>query len=492
MKFKTPVKLNENIYWVGCSESKLLNQNIYLIKDEDVAVLIDPVFTQEGCILDRISPIVKLSNIKYVIIQNYEPDVLKMLEELKRLVPDIVIVTHWKIGMFLKKFGLDMNIYVIDENEWRLKLKNKTLEFIFTPFNYFAGSFCTYDKETSALFSGELFSAIKNKFQLFVDKENVYIYSLKMFHQLYLPFEYVKKALKALPEDIELVAPKYGSVLEGDFIKKSKNELLSLTKEIELEEIAEEVVSKFYEDLIVYEIDEALKRLFKNIKNAINISYLEAVVLDEEYKIGKKDTNRVDVVLQINDTPLMFAASFENLTKNEKELLRDLLVRVAKAISYVIERQMSFKKVKNNPILDTITGVFSKEYLPIVESKILKQAIRHKFPVAIGSILIDYDHTHIGKLYKECILREIAKLLQRQFRSSDIIIRDNNNFLIFMPFTDEKNASLKLSKVVKSLNNHTYCGSKKMNVKACYKVIRYDNSSIYEVLEKLKKEKVKV
>ena len=487
MKFEIPVKLNENVYWVGCGESKLLSQNVYLFKDEDVGVLIDPAWTQRECMLKKSSEVMDLSNIKYVIIQNYEPDTAKMLEKLKKLIPDITIVTHWKIALFLNKFDLGMNVYVIDEHEWKLKLKNKTLEFIFTPFNYFAGSFCTYDKENKTLFSCELFSAVKNKFQLFVDKENVYLYSLKMFHQLYLPVEYMQEGIKEIPNDVDLIAPKYGSVLENGFIKKAKEELLSLKKEKNFEEYKEEIISKLYEDLITSELDEAFEKLFKNIQKVIDVSYFSAYILGEKFYTGENAFNKVDVMLQVNDSSLMLNVGFDDLSLKEKEFLRDVLRRAAKAVSYVIEKQMSLKNVKNSPGLDTITGVFSKEYLPIVESKILKQASRHKFPVAIGVIFIDYDHSHIGRLYKECILREIAKLLQRQFRSSDILVRDKDSFLIFMPFTDSKNAAQKLEKVVNSLNAYTFCGSKKMKINAVYKVGEYDyTSSIYEILQHLK------
>ncbi len=482
MGFEVPVKLNENVYWVGCDSVKLLNQNVYLYRDEDVGVLIDPAWTQAECLVDKVSKIMDLSNIKYVVVQNYEPDTVKILDSIKKLIPDVTLVTHWKISVFLNKFDLDMPVYIIDENDWKLKLKNRELEFIFTPFNYFAGSFCTYDKENKTLFSSELFSAVKNKFQLFVDKEPLYLYALKTFHQLYLPVEYMKRAIKNLPEDLELVVPKYGSVLEGEFIEKAKDELLSIKKSKSFEEAMEEVMSTLYKDLIYLPLEEALQNLFESLKGVMpTIASLKVSINDDiEYEMGQKKAKKyVFKGFKNNNAEIVISiGSNSELKEEEKEFLNSLINRLYNLLSIAIERGMigNVQIGSQNPIIDSLTGVFTKEYLPILESKIFKQAMRHKFPVSIGKIEIMLDDKKIGKLYQECILREAAKLLQNRFRSSDIIIRDKNTFFIVMPFTEADNAQKKLSEVTNELKNHPYCGSKEMKTDARYGVKEFDKS----------------
>ena len=489
MGFEVPVKLNENVYWVGCDSVRLLNQNVYLYKDDDIGVLIDPAWTQAECLVDKVSKVMDLSQIKYVVVQNYEPDTVKMLDTIKKIIPDVTLVTHWKISVFLNKFDLNMPIYIIDENDWKLKLKNKELEFIFTPFNYFAGSFCTYDKDNKTLFSSELFSALKNKFQLFVDKEPLYLYALKTFHQLYLPVEYMKSAVKNLPEELRLVVPKYGSVLEGEFIKKAKKELLSIKKSKDFDEAIEEVMSTLYKNLIYLSFEEALKNLFESLKEVMpTIASLKVTINDDtEYEFGqKKAKENIYKKFKTNNFEIGLALGVNSQLKpDEREFLNSLINRLYNLLSIAIERGMveSIQIGSQNPIIDALTGVFTKEYLPILEAKIFKQALRHNFPIAIGKIEIVMDEKNIGKLYQECILREAAKVLQNRFRSSDIIIRDKNTFFIIMPFTEAHNAEKKLAQVTDELKNHAYCGSKEMKTDARFGVREFDkNLSVEENL----------
>jgi flavorubredoxin/GGDEF domain-containing protein len=480
MGFEVPVKLNENVYWVGCDSVKLLNSNVYLFKDEDVGVLIDPAWTQAECLVDKVSKIMDLSQIKYVVVQNYEPDTVKILDTIKKLIPDVTLVTHWKISVFLNKFDLDMPTYIIDENDWKLKLKNKELEFIFTPFNYFAGSFCTYDEETRTLFSSELFSAVKNKFQLFVDRESLYLYALKTFHQLYLPIEYMKRAINNLPQNLNLVLPKYGSVLEDMFIDRVREELLSIEKEKDFSEVLEEIMPKLYEDLIYDSLEKALENLYESLKKVMpTIANVKLNMGDKKYVFGQKDEkDRVMEILRVNDKQISITIGSNVILKEkEREFLKSLARRLRNLIAVAIDRGMveEVKPQSQNPIIDSLTGVFTRDYIPILEAKIFKQAMRHHFPIAISQIKVNFDKD-VGNLYKECILREIAKVLQNKFRSSDIIIRDENKFLIIMPFTETPNAEMKISKISDELNSRTYCGSKAMNVAVGYAVKKFDES----------------
>ncbi|WP_457564910.1 oxygen-binding di-iron domain-containing protein [Caminibacter sp.] len=491
MGFNSVVKLNENVYWVGCSTPKLLNSNVYLFKDEDVGVLIDPAWTQAECLVDKVTQVMEMDKIKYVVVQNYEPDTVKMLSSLEKIIPDFTLVTHWKIAMFLNKFDFDFDIYSIDENEWKLKVKEKELNFIFTPFNYFAGSFCTYDKETKTLFSSELFSAVKNKFQLFVDREPLYLLSVKTFHELYLPLEYMKNAILSLPEEIKMVAPRYGSVLEDEFIKKVKEELLQIKIQTNFEETKEKIITAFYKYLLENSIDVAISKIYSDIESVFSkLLNLKLKLNHEEYTAGVETPNAKHTIVKIDtlsdNTKIELIGSFGSVLKEEeKAFFDDLLSRLLKAIMFMFEKQLTLKE--KEPILDDTTGVFSRAYLTAVDKKVFSAAKRHKYPVAVGLIELDIDK-HIGKLYEECVIRECAKILQRNFRSSDIIIReDEEAFLIIMPFTEVENANKKIQHIIGLLNKHEFCGSKKIHIKAKAHVIEYDGmSEIKEIIERLK------
>ncbi|WP_456488925.1 oxygen-binding di-iron domain-containing protein [Caminibacter pacificus] len=493
MGFSLPVKLKDGIYWVGCDSARLLNSNMYLIKDEDVGVLVDPAWSQSGCFYDKLSTLMDLDKIKYVIVQNYEPDTVKALELLKKTLKDFQIVTHWKISMFLNKFDLNVPMYIIDENDWKLKLPTKELEFIFTPFNYFAGSFCTYDKTSKTVFSGELFSVVKNKFGLYVDKEPLYLYSLKTFHKLYLPLEYAKKAVKNIPEEVELIAPKYGSVLEDEFIPKAKKEILSIEKEFDFDSVREDIMSNLYKDLVYLDFKDAFKNLFKNLQKAIeSIIMLELKVENETLHQGlnkSKSIIKKDGEIEGINAELSVGLSNSGLNEELTQFLESLLDRLLYPLvnSYKREQILNKNKYERNPILDPLTGLFSVEYLEFLKPK-LKQSVRYKFPITMGVVNIDFDE-QTGKLYKECIIREAAKYLQNHFRSSDVLLRiDEGKFLIVMPFTFEKDAKKKMMLVIDGLNQKAFCGTKNMHVKAKTSVLEYDKESTLEdFLKKLDK-----
>ncbi len=491
MGFNTAVKLNENVYWVGCSNTKLMNSNVYLFKDGDIGALIDPAWTQSECMVDKISQVMDVDKIKYVIVQNYEPDTVKMLSSLEKLIPDLTVVTHWKIAVFLNKFDFNFKVYSIDENDWKLKVGEKELNFVFTPFNYFAGSFCTYDKETKTLFSSDLFSAVKNKFQLFVDREPLYLLSLKTFHELYLPLEYMKRALLSLPEDIEMVAPRYGSVLEGAFIYKAKNELLALKSQDNLLQAKEKIITAFYKYLLENSIEEALNKIYHDLSAIVSkLLNIKLTLNNEEYIAGMDSPLVQHTVTKIeklpDDTVVKLTASFSTVLKEEeKAFFEDVLQRLLRAVEYMFEKQLSLKE--KEPILDESTGVFSRAYLTAIDQKVFSAAKRHNYPVAVGLITFEMDED-IGKLYEECVIREGAKILQRNFRSSDIIIReDDKSFLIVMPFTEVQNAQKKFDLITNELNMHEFCGSKKIHIKSKANVVEYDQKSkIEDIIFKLK------
>ena len=493
MGFSLPVKLKDGIYWVGCDSARLLNSNMYLLKDEDVGVLIDPAWSQSGCFFDKVSTIIDMDQIKYVVVQNYEPDTVKALELLKKTIDTFTIVTHWKISMFLNKFDLDVPMYIVDENDWQLKLKNKTLKFIFTPFNYFSGSFCSYDVESKTIFSGELFSAVKNKFGLYVDKEPLYLYSLKMFHQLYLPVEYMKRAVKSIPEDVELIAPKYGSVLEDEFIAKAKREILSIKKEFDFEGAREEIMSNLYKDLVYLDFKEAFNNLFKNLQDSIDtVAFLSMKVDNDSIRAGlntAKTTLEKDGEIEGSNVNVVIGLNNTNINEEQKQFLESLMDRLMYPLvnSYKREQTLNKNKYERNPILDPLTGLFSVEYLEFLKPK-LKQSVRYKFPISMGMIEVDVDNQS-GELYKECIIREAAKFLQNHFRSSDVLLRINDGkFLIVMPFTFEKDAKNKIGDVLNGLNQKAFCGTQNMHVKAKASVLEYDKeSTLEEFLKKLDK-----
>jgi diguanylate cyclase (GGDEF)-like protein len=211
---------------------------------------------------------------------------------------------------------------------------------------------------------------------------------------------------------------------------------------------------------------------------------------NEEYIAGMDSPLVQHTVTKIeklpDDTVVKLTASFSTVLKEEeKAFFEDVLQRLLRAVEYMFEKQLSLKE--KEPILDESTGVFSRAYLTAIDQKVFSAAKRHNYPVAVGLITFEMDED-IGKLYEECVIREGAKILQRNFRSSDIIIReDDKSFLIVMPFTEVQNAQKKFDLITNELNMHEFCGSKKIHIKSKANVVEYDQKSkIEDIIFKLK------
>jgi len=495
MGFDLPIKLKDGIYWIGCDESVLLNSNVYLIKDGKTGVLIDPAVTQKECIYQKASKVMDLEDIKYVVIQNYEPDTINALEDLKERIGEFTIVTHWKIASFLKKFDLGVPFYIVDENGWKLRLEEKELDFIFAPFNYFCGSFCSFESESKALFSAELFSSLKNKFSLFVNKEPVDLLAIKNFHKIYMPAEFVKKTISTLPE-CEMILPKYGSVLEGEFIEKVKKELLALERE-DYDLLREKIMNELYKDLAHYDFKESFNRLYKNLSAAIKgLSQITFRVNEEFLGAGRLDFTRklskIEMIEQ-NEVELGFFVD-GHLSEKEEIFLNVMLDKLILPLAnnYLKEKLANKNRFEKNPVIDSLTGLFSSDYLEFLRPK-LQQSKRYGFDIIFANLVVEFPDK-ISNLYKECILREVAKTLQSRFRSSDVLIRlDSGRFLIVMPFTSFEDGYKKMKAIFNELSDKNFCGTKNLKVDVQMQIQQYDKeSSLEEMLKKLNSSKTEI
>ncbi|MDA3810694.1 MAG: MBL fold metallo-hydrolase [Spirochaetaceae bacterium] len=156
-----PVKIAENIWWVG---HYIKNDNfqchVYLIENGDQSVLIDPgsVLTFNYT-LKKIEKIIPFNNIRYFICHHQDPDITGALSNIDKLVKrkDAIIISHWRAIELLKHYGLSFPMLCVEEKGWKLKLGQRELEFIFTPYLHFPGAFCTFDKKSGILFSSDLF-----------------------------------------------------------------------------------------------------------------------------------------------------------------------------------------------------------------------------------------------------------------------------------------------------------------------------------------------
>ncbi len=216
---KAKHEIAQGIYWVGAkSSSKELRCNPYLLLDGEEAVLFDP-----GSVLDyedvikNIQNIVPLEKIKYVVLHHQDPDLCSCVPLLEKEHAKFKIVTHWRTKMLVRYYGVKSDYYLVDENEYLLKLKSgRELKFLPAPYLHFPGAITTYDSKTKTLFSGDLFGTMSSGDGLYADDE--YLDGMIEFHKHYMPSNQILRPVmeSLLLVDIERIAPQHGAVIEND------------------------------------------------------------------------------------------------------------------------------------------------------------------------------------------------------------------------------------------------------------------------------------
>lgn len=215
---RSAIEIAPRIWWVGCYlDGDPFQCHTYLIEDGDQSVLLDP-----GSILTfaetrrKIELILPFSSIRYFVCHHPDPDIVSAIslfqDEITR--EDARIVTHWRSAALLKHYGWNMPFWLVEKNDWTLPLSNHTLQFVFTPYLHFPGTFCTFDSASGILFSSDIFGGFTSGFNLIADSES-HFESLRPFHEHYLPSrEILQHGLNEIQRyPVRMIAPQHGSVI---------------------------------------------------------------------------------------------------------------------------------------------------------------------------------------------------------------------------------------------------------------------------------------
>lgn len=213
------------IYWVGgCALDGGLHCNPYLIVEGDEGVLIDP-----GSVLDfedvyeNVCSLIALEKIKYVILQHQDPDLCSAVPLFEKAGAKFEIVTHWRTQTIVKYYGIKSDYYIINENNYLLKLKSgRILGFVLTPYLHFPGAFTTYDYQTKILFSSDLFGAFSYEWSLYAEDD--YLEKMKTFHEHYMPSNSILRPVMEtfLAMDIAMIVPQHGSIITENVVSYIK------------------------------------------------------------------------------------------------------------------------------------------------------------------------------------------------------------------------------------------------------------------------------
>ncbi|MCB1867586.1 MAG: diguanylate cyclase [Gammaproteobacteria bacterium] len=228
------VRLADRVWWVGCYQpDDALQGNSYLIEQGDQSVLIDPgsrlAFTET---LRKIEQVVPFSSIRWFVCHHQDPSVTSSLTLVDTLIEreDARIISHWRAAEIIRHYALKIPIWLVEENQWRLQLPDRQLQFIFTPYAHFPCSFCSFDSATGTLFSSELLAGQRQGESLYAEEDKEYFEAIRPFHEHYFPSrEVLNQALSRIESyPVEMIAPQHGHVLPGHLIANIINELKGL------------------------------------------------------------------------------------------------------------------------------------------------------------------------------------------------------------------------------------------------------------------------
>ncbi|MBF0153232.1 MAG: diguanylate cyclase [Magnetococcales bacterium] len=219
-----PISLGDNIWWVGTPlREDSFQCHTYLIDHGDDSILIDPgsmiTFSE---MIRKVTEIMPLSRIRWIICQHQDPDITACLPALDRLItrPDAAILTHWRAIALLKHYDVKLPFQCIEKIGWQLNNRGRAVTFVFTPYLHFPGAFCTFDQQSGILFSSDLFGGFTDEWQLFA-KDESYFHAMRPFHEHYMPSQTIlfDGLTKLSPLPIRMIAPQHGSIIPHHLVR---------------------------------------------------------------------------------------------------------------------------------------------------------------------------------------------------------------------------------------------------------------------------------
>ena len=212
------LEIAPRVWWVGhVLEDDVFQCHVYLIEQGDQSVLFDPGsrLTFPGT-LRKIEQVIPFTHIRYFVCHHQDPDIAAALPLIDAMNDreDAVVVTHWRAHALLRHYGLRMPFWLVDAHDWRLRLADRELHFIFTPYAHFPGAFTTFDPSTGVLFSSDLFGGFTDQPTL-VARDEAHFEALRPFHEHYMPsrdiLDFALGQIARYP--VRVIAAQHGSII---------------------------------------------------------------------------------------------------------------------------------------------------------------------------------------------------------------------------------------------------------------------------------------
>jgi anaerobic nitric oxide reductase flavorubredoxin len=234
-----PVKLLENIFWVGVidwnirhfhgftySTQRGTTYNAYLIIDKKVA-LVDTVhnpFKEE--ILRKIKEVIDPSKIDYIIANHVETDHSGAIAEILKHAPNATIVGTAKCQEGLQKHYFGNWRFQVVKTGDKISLGNRTLTFVEAPMLHWPDSMFTYVEEDSLLMPNDAFGqhlATSKRFDDEVDSNILMWEAAKYYANILWPFSMLVirkiEEIQQIGLKINMIAPSHGIIWRNDPMK---------------------------------------------------------------------------------------------------------------------------------------------------------------------------------------------------------------------------------------------------------------------------------
>ncbi len=230
------------VAWVGSSENSLFRCNAYLVSSGNVNVLIDPGGIQHfDQVKERVSQLINPEKVNYIVSHHQDPDVAGSIPMWLEINPNLTIITTPRTKVLLPYYGFDaqkvkwLDVSQLDDTMVELP-DGGVLLFLSSPFLHFPDAFVTYDSRARLLFSGDIFAAIQQKWELIVSDWERHKTEMMYFHVYYMASNRALRFFvnKVRPFPIDAIVPQHGSIIPGEYVDRALDFLENLKCGVDL------------------------------------------------------------------------------------------------------------------------------------------------------------------------------------------------------------------------------------------------------------------
>jgi flavorubredoxin len=231
-----PLKITDNVHWVGVNDNKIdlfeglweipegVSLNSYLIQGTEKTALIDSVhsmYAQEH--LQKITQLIDPSHINYIILNHMEPDHTGALPQILQAAPNAqVILTPMALNILKHYYHAEPKTTLIRDDNVTINLGEKTLRFIHTPWLHWPETMTTHLIEENILFTCDTFGSFRRLpdsaiMETDIQNINDYIHSSKKYYAgvFSAQKEHILKATQKLQDmhiEPKILAPSHGPI----------------------------------------------------------------------------------------------------------------------------------------------------------------------------------------------------------------------------------------------------------------------------------------